>query len=176
MSAPARNIPANGHDPHNLQMHPLQPDRLYQQNHCGIYRMDCTEGVWTRIGSNMPDGIGDIGFPIALHPRDADMAWVFPMDGTLVWPRTNVGGKPAAYVTRDGGKSWKRQDRGLPKSQAWFNVKRQALACDRHDPAGVYFGTTNGEIYASSDEGEHWASIAQNLPEVFAVETAEFGK
>jgi hypothetical protein len=168
--------PEYGHDPHNLQMHPLKPDRLYQQNHCGIYRMDRAEGVWTRIGTNMPAEVGDIGFPMSLHPRDTETVWVFPMDGTTVWPRTNIGGKPAAYVTRNGGLIWKRQDRGLPKSQTWFNVKRQALACDRHDPVGVYFGTTNGEVYASSDEGEHWTSIIQNLPEVYSVETAEFGR
>jgi hypothetical protein len=165
--------PEFGQDPHNLQMHPLVPDRLYQQNHCGIYRMDRAEGVWVRIGENMPSQIGDVGFPIALHPRDPDMAWVFPMDGTTIWPRTNVSGKPAAYLTRNAGKTWKRQDKGLPRSQAWFNVKRQALVTDRHDPVGVYFGTTNGDVYASQTEGEQWTCVVRDLPEIFAVEVAE---
>jgi len=165
--------PEYGQDVHNLQMHPLTPDRLYQQNHCGVYRMDRAEGEWIRIGKNLPEQTGDIGFAIALHPRDSDVAWVFPMDGTTVWPRTNIQGKPAAYVTRNAGKSWKRQDKGLQRSQAWFTVKRQALATDRHDPVGVYFGTTNGEVYVSTDEGDSWECVARNLPEVYSVEVAE---
>ena len=70
--------PEYGHDPHNLQLHPTNPDRLYQQNHCGIYRMDRAEGKWTRIGERMPRKVGDIGFPIVLDPRDPDRVWVFP--------------------------------------------------------------------------------------------------
>jgi photosystem II stability/assembly factor-like uncharacterized protein len=162
-----------GHDPHCLQMHPLMPDRLYQQNHCGIYRMDRGEGVWVRIGEKMPKSIGDVGFPITLHPRDSNVAWVFPMDATEVWPRTNPSGKAAAYVTRNGGKTWQRLDNGLPQSQAWWNVKRQAMAVDIHEPVGVYFGTTHGEVWSSRDEGEKWTCLVRNLPEVFAVEVAE---
>ncbi len=113
---PDPNVPF-GHDPHSVVLHPAQPDRLYQQNHCGIYRIDRPARRWTRIGEAMPRKIGDIGFPIVLDPVDPDTAWVFPMDGTTVWPRTSVGGKPAVYVTRDAGRSWRRQDRGLPRSQ-----------------------------------------------------------
>jgi hypothetical protein len=103
--------PEYGHDPHNLQLHPLQPGRLCQQNHCGIYRMDRSEGRWKRIGERMPKSIGDIGFPILLDPRDPEWVWVFPMDGTSVWPRTNPGGRPALYRTANGGKTWKRLDK-----------------------------------------------------------------
>jgi len=138
--------------------------------------MDRAEGAWTRIGDNLPKEVGDIGFAMALHPFDPDTLWVFPMDGTLVWPRTNVGGKPGAFISRNGGKSWKRQDKGMPRHQAWWTVKRQALTTDRHDPVGVYFGTTNGEIYASDDEGDSWTSIVQHLPEVYAIEVAEFAR
>jgi len=162
-----------GHDPHCVGLHPLQPDRLYQQNHCGIYRMDRPEGRWVRIGDNMPRKIGDIGFPIALHPRDPDTAWVFPMDGTTVWPRTSPGGKPALYVTRNAGRSWKRQDKGLPRSQGWFTVKRQALAVDTRAPAGVYFGATCGQVWASRNEGESWRCLAMHLPHIYSVEVAE---
>jgi len=163
--------PEFGHDPHCVRLHPLRPDRLYQQNHCGIYRMERPEGRWTRIGDNMPRTVGDIGFPIELHPRDPDTAWVFPMDGTDVWPRTSPDGRPAAYVTRDAGSSWARCDLGLP-AHAWFTVKRQAMTVDDGEPVGVYFGTTSGEIWASIDEGEHWTCIVQHLPEIYSLEHA----
>jgi photosystem II stability/assembly factor-like uncharacterized protein len=165
--------PEYGHDPHRVLLHPLEPDILYQQNHCGIYRMDRREGVWVRIGENMPPEVGDIGFPLALHPRDPHTVWVFPMDGTAVWPRVSPGGKPAAYVTRDAGRTWQRLDRGLPFSQAWFTVKRQAMTADAHEPVGLYFGTTSGEIWASANEGAEWVCIARHLPEIYAVEAAE---
>ncbi|MCK7576713.1 MAG: glycosyl hydrolase [Chromatiales bacterium] len=93
------------HDPHCVRLCPSNPDRLYQQNHCGIYRLDRPSTTWVRIGRSMPKQVGDIGFPMVVHPRDADTAWVFPMDGQTVWPRTSPDGKPAAYVTRNGGKT-----------------------------------------------------------------------
>jgi hypothetical protein len=76
-------------------------------------------------------------------------------------------------MTRTSGKTWKRQDRGLPQSQAWLTVKRQAMCADSCDPVGVYFGTTNGEIWGSRDEGEHWSCLARHLPHVYSVEAAE---
>ncbi len=161
------------HDPHCVQLCPSDPDRLYQQNHCGIYRIDRPAKTWVRVGRKMPRQVGDIGFPITVHPRDADTAWVFPMDGTSAWPRTSPGGVPCAYVTRDGGKSWQRLDSGLPKNQGWWTVKRQAMAADARDPVGLYFGTTSGELWMSGNEGKKWSAIAQHLPEIYAVETAE---
>jgi photosystem II stability/assembly factor-like uncharacterized protein len=164
--------PEFGQDPHCVRLHPLRPDRLYQQNHCGIYRMERPDGRWVRIGDNMPGDVGDIGFPIELHPRDPDTAWVFPMDGTDVWPRTSPDGRPAAFVTRDAGESWQRCDDGLP-DRGWLTVKRQAMAVDGADPVGVYFGTTSGELWGSVDEGATWTPIMQHLPEIYSVESAE---
>ena len=161
-----------GQDPHCVALHPLKPDRLYQQNHCGIYRMDRPEDRWVRIGESMPHDVGDIGFPIVLHPRDPDTVWVIPMDGSTVWPRVSPGGKPAVYSTRDGGARWHRHDEGLPREQAWFTVKRQAFAGDTLDPVGLYFGTTSGSVWASRDEGASWSCIAEHLPEIYAVEAA----
>jgi photosystem II stability/assembly factor-like uncharacterized protein len=160
------------HDPHCVRMCPSDPDRLYQQNHCGIYRIDRPSSEWVRIGKSMPKRVGDIGFPLVVHPRDADTAWVFPMDGSTVWPRTSPGGKPAVYATRNGGKTWQRHDAGLPARQAWWTVKRQAMTADTADPVGLYFGTTQGELWMSRDEGESWTCIARHLPEIYAVETA----
>ncbi len=163
-----------GHDPHCIRLHPARHSRLYQQNHCGIYRSD-DGGPWQRIGRNMPDEVGDIGFPCELHPRDPDTLWVFPMDGTDVWPRTSPGGRPAVYRSRDAGASWERQDRGLPEKNAWFSVKRQAMTTDACDPVGLYFGTTCGELWQSRDEGESWSLIARNLPHIYSVEVGERG-
>jgi hypothetical protein len=163
------------HDPHCVRLCPSQPERLYQQNHCGIYRLDRPATRWQRIGKQMPADVGDIGFGIVVHPRDADRAWVLPMDGSNVWPRTSPQGKPAVYGTRDGGESWQRLDAGLPRSQAWWTVKRQALCADAQDPLGIYFGTTSGELWLGRDEGSSWSCIARHLPEIYAVEAASLG-
>jgi photosystem II stability/assembly factor-like uncharacterized protein len=94
------------------------------------------------------------------------------MDGTLVWPRTSLGGKPALYCTRDAGATWQRQDRGLPREQAWYTVKRQAFCADVADPVGVYFGTTCGELWMSPNEGRSFRQIAAHLPHVYSVVAA----
>ena len=164
------------HDPHCVRLCPSNPDRLYQQNHCGIYRLDRPSNTWVRIGKNMPKTIGDIGFPMIVHPRNADRAWVFPMDGSTVWPRVSPGGKPAAFATRNAGKSWTRQDKGFPKSSAWWTVKRQAMSGDGHNPVGLYLGTTSGEIWASRNEGATWSCIARHLPEIYSVEAVALGR
>jgi len=161
------------HDPHCMRMCPSNPDRLYQQNHCGIYRIDRPSKTWVRIGKSMPKKVGDIGFNMVVHPRDDDTCWVLPMDGQTVWPRTSVEGKPAVYVTRNGGKTWQRQDNGMPASQAWWTVKRQAMCADTRDPVGLYFGTSSGEIWMSRDAGTKWQCIARHLPEIYAVEAAD---
>jgi len=161
------------HDPHCVRMSPSNPDRLYQQNHCGIYRIDRPSNEWVRIGKKMPKPIGDVGFPMVVHPRDDNTAWVFPMDGQTVWPRISIDGVPVAFVTKNGGNSWQRLDNGLPKTQAWWTVKRQAMTADAQNPVGLYFGTTSGELWGSRDEGQKWAPIARHLPEIYAVEAAE---
>ncbi len=161
-----------GHDPHCIVMHPLDANRLYHQNHCGIYRLDRDKGDrWERIGDNMPPEVGDIGFPIVTHPRNVDTAWVFPMDGSGLWPRTSPDGRPAVYRTIDGGRSWERQDRGFPATQAWMTVKRQCMTTDSGDPLGIYLGNSSGQLWGSFDEGESWQILAANLPEIFSVET-----
>jgi photosystem II stability/assembly factor-like uncharacterized protein len=163
--------PEYGHDPHCVRVSPSKPDRLYQQNHCGMYRIDRPGDTWERIGRNMPKEIGDIGFPIQPHPRNPDVAWVFPMDGREVWPRTSVGGKPAVYMTKNAGKTWTRQDKGFPKAQGWFTVKRQCFASDDATPLGLYLGTTSGEIWISRDEGRKWEPMAAHLPHITSLES-----
>ncbi|MFZ2973104.1 MAG: glycosyl hydrolase [Ferribacterium limneticum] len=158
------------HDPHCVRLCPSNPDRLYQQNHCGIYRLDRPGRRWQRIGRNMPKDVGDIGFPMVVHPHDDRTAWVFPMDGTEVWPRTSPDGRPAVYATRDGGETWQRHSNGMPADQAWWTVKRQAMTADKQGTVGLYFGTTSGELWKSRDEGQQWACLARHLPEIYSVE------
>jgi photosystem II stability/assembly factor-like uncharacterized protein len=159
------------HDPHCIRMCPSNPDRLYQQNHCGIYRLDRPATRWERIGAKMPKKVGDIGFNMVVHPRNDNVAWVLPMDGQTVWPRTSPEGKPSVYVTRNGGRTWQRLDKGMPREQTWWTVKRQAMCADGGDPVGLYFGTTGGELWASRDEGAQWKCLARGLPEIYAVES-----
>lgn len=162
--------PLFGHDPHCVDLHPLNPDRMYHQNHCGIYRLTRPETRWQRIGDNMPKEVGDIGFPIVLHPRKPDTIYVFPMDGTSVWPRTSPDGRPSVYTSDDAGDSWRRLDKGFPEN-AWWTVKRQCMAHDGQDTLGLYFGTSSGELWQSHDEGESWRCLAQHLPHIYSVET-----
>jgi photosystem II stability/assembly factor-like uncharacterized protein len=95
------------------------------------------------------------------------------MDGTQVWPRTSPGGKPAAYGTRDAGRTWQRLDAGLPRSQAWWTVKRQCMAADACESVALYVGNSHGELWMGRDGGRQWTRIGQHLPEIFAIETAQ---
>jgi photosystem II stability/assembly factor-like uncharacterized protein len=94
------------------------------------------------------------------------------MDGDTVWPRTSPDGRPAAYVTRNGGKTWQRLDQGLPPQQAWWTLKRQAMTVDNLPAPALYVGTTSGELWVGHDGGERWVNIARHLPEIYAVEAA----
>lgn len=167
--------PEYGQDVHCMRMS-ANPDVLYQQNHCGIYRLERPDAEWRRIGRAMPKKIGDIGFPVALHPREPGKIWVFPMDGGSVWPRMPIGGKPAVYRSVNAGKSWQRQATGFPEKNAWWTVKRQAMCVDSHQPVGLYFGTTSGEVWASRDEGRRWTCIARHLPHIYSVEALAIKK
>ncbi|MCL4697113.1 MAG: glycosyl hydrolase, partial [Burkholderiaceae bacterium] len=171
----AKNV--SFHDPHCVRQCPTNLDRLYQQNHCGIFRMDRNGGapsdVWQRIGRKMLKRVGDAGFPMVVHPHDADTCWVFPMDAATVWPRTSPQGRPAAYMTRNAGRTWQRLDDGLPASQAWWTVKRQAMTADAQPVPALYLGTTSGELWIGRDEGARWSLVARHLPEIYAVDVAE---
>jgi len=164
--------PVFGQDPHCVRMHPARPGRLYQQNHCGLFRRDEADGRWVDIGANLPqDGVRrDIGFGIVVHAHQPDTIWTIPMDAGSVWPRVSPEGKPCVMRSRDGGDSWQLCRAGLPTEQAWFTVLRQALTVDGEQSAGVYFGTTGGEVWASVDEGDSWRCIARHLPEIYALE------
>tara|TARA_B100001029_G_C15059951_1_gene457533 strand:- start:1171 stop:2340 length:1170 start_codon:yes stop_codon:yes gene_type:complete len=160
-----------GYDPHSITFHPFKPQCIFQQNHFGIYKIDRPNTKWERIGDNMPSDVGDIGFPIAIHPNDPNTIWVFPIDANKSWPRVSPGGQPAIYSSQDSGESWFRQDIGLPMRNAWFTVLRQCLTTDNLNNAGLYFGTTSGAIWMSDNEGNSWRQIAINLPRILAIQT-----
>ncbi|MEW6071295.1 MAG: hypothetical protein AB1726_01695 [Planctomycetota bacterium] len=118
----------------------------------------------------MPRRVGDIGFPLVPHPGDPDTVWVFPMDGTKIWPRTSPAGRLAVYVTRDGGRRWTRQDEGLPREMAYWTVLRQAMTSDGDplDPV-LFFGTTSGEVWMRPAGGGRWRPIAAHLPRIYSL-------
>jgi photosystem II stability/assembly factor-like uncharacterized protein len=144
-----------------------KPHRLYQQNHCGMYRSDDGGRHWHSIEAGLPS---TFGFPAAAHPRDPETLYLLPLNGDTAG-RYVPEAKAAVWRTRDGGAHWEALRRGLPQEHAFFGVLRQAMATDRLAPAGVYFGTSTGALFASADEGDNWSCIAQHLPAILSVET-----
>ena len=159
--------PEFGQCVHCLVMAAGIPDRLYQQNHCGMYRSEDGGKEWRSIESGLPSSFG---FPAAAHPRDPDTLFLLPLNGDIAG-RYMPDAKAAVWRTRDGGASWQALRQGLPQRDAYLTVLRQAMATDRLDPAGVYFGSSGGALFASADEGERWTCIAQHLPSILSVET-----
>ena len=166
-----QRYPEFGQCVHSLALAPGDGERLYQQNHCGMYRSDDGGRQWTSIEAGLPSSFG---FPSAAHPRDPETLFLLPLNGDIKG-RYMPDAKAAVWRTRDGGASWEALRRGLPQEHAYFGVLRQALATDRLQPAGIYFGTGGGVLFASADEGESWAPVAQHLPAISSVETLVIG-
>jgi photosystem II stability/assembly factor-like uncharacterized protein len=166
-----QRYPEYGQCVHCLVMAPGMPNRLYQQNHCGMYRSDDAGEHWTSIEQGLPS---TFGFPAAAHPRDPAMLYLLPLNGDILG-RYVPDGQAAVWRTRDRGESWEALRDGLPQHNTFFGVLRQAMATDRLDPAGVYFGTNTGALFASGDEGDSWTCIAQHLPPIHSVETLVVG-
>ncbi len=162
-----QRYPEFGQCVHNLAMAPGMPDRLYQQNHCGMYRSDDGGLNWTSIEAGLPSSFG---FPAAVHPRDPATLYLVPLNGDSTG-RFVPEGKAAVWRTCDAGATWTALREGLPQANAFFGVLRQAMTTDRLESAGVYFGTNSGHLYASRDEGESWTCIAEHLPTISSVET-----
>jgi photosystem II stability/assembly factor-like uncharacterized protein len=162
-----QRYPEHGQCVHCVVMAPGRPDRLYQQNHCGMYRSEDGGRSWESIEAGLPSSFG---FPAAAHPRDPATLYLVPLNGDSTG-RYMPEARAAVWRTRDRGDTWQALREGLPQENTYFGVLRQALATDRLDPAGVYFGTSSGVLYASADEGERWAPIAEHLPAILSVET-----
>ena len=161
-------FPELGQCVHKMAMAPGQPDLLYQQNHCGIYRSDSAGDSWTDISGGLPTRFG---FPIAVHPRDPKAVWVVPLISDQI--RSCPGGCLAVYRSTNSGRTWQKQTRGLPTRNAHLTILREAMATDSCDPAGIYFGTETGQIFYSRDEGRQWELLADFLPPIYSIEAAQ---
>lgn len=162
-----QRYPEYGQCVHSLAMAAGRPNRLYQQNHCGMYRSDDGGRNWHSIEAGLPSSFG---FPAVAHPRDPETLFLLPLNGDTSG-RFVPEAKAAVWRTRDGGGAWQDLRRGLPQHDAYFGVLRQAMAADTLPSTGLYAGTNTGTLFASRDEGENWATIAQHLPPIHSVET-----
>lgn len=154
-----------GHCVHRLAMHPSRPTVLFMQKHWDVMRTDNAGDSWYEVSDNLPS---DFGFVIDVHAHDPDTIYVIPIksDSEHYPPE----GKLRVYRSRTGGNDWEALSKGLPQKDCYVNVLRDAMAVDQFDPCGIYFGTTGGQVYASSNAGDSWISIADNLPKVLSVE------
>jgi len=158
--------PEFGQCVHKIARDPMHENRLYAQNHHGVYRTDDNGDTWKSIADGLPS---DFGFVMLAHPRDGGTVWVIPLkaDAERIPPDGNL----AVHRTSDAGQTWTRFDSGLPRG--CFNaVLRDAAAVDTADPVGLYFGTRDGTVYASADGGETFSTIAEHLPDVLCVRAA----
>jgi photosystem II stability/assembly factor-like uncharacterized protein len=154
-----------GHCVHNIALHPSRPDVLFMQKHWDVMRSDDAGDLWYEVSGNLPT---DFGFPIAVHAHEPETIYVVPI--TSDSEHYPPDGKLRVYRSRTGGNEWEALTKGLPQSDCYVNVFRSALAVDSLDSCGIYFGTTGGQVYASSDSGDSWSPIVRDLPPVLSVE------
>lgn len=158
-----------GHCVHCLAMHPARPDVVYMQKHWDIMRTDNAGELWQEVSGNLPS---DFGFPIGVHAHEPETIYVVPIksDSEHYPPE----GKLRVYRSRSGGNEWEALTQGLPQEDCFVNVLRDAMAVDSLDPCGVYFGTSGGQVYGSSNSGDSWMEIVGHLPGVLSVEVQTF--
>lgn len=160
--------PETGQCVHKMAMAAGMPERLYQQNHCGTYRSDDAGRTWECLDPGLPS---TFGFPAVTHPEDPDTLFTIPLNGDdrgRYFPDAAM----AVWRTRDAGASWAALRGGMPQHDAYMGVLREAMARDDLAPFGLYFGTSTGQLWASSDEGERWVRLTDTLPPIYSVETA----
>ena len=167
-------FPEVGQCPHRLVSHPANPRRLYQQNHCGVYRSDDGGHEWIDISDGLPSRFG---LPMTVHASDPDTVYVLPEDNAI---GEDLGGgkryvtdaKFRVFRSRNAGGDWEALTNGLPQENAYLHSMRDGMATDIHDPCGVYVGTSTGQLFFSRDEGDNWDLLADYLPPINSVEAA----
>jgi hypothetical protein len=156
--------PQTGQCVHQMLMHPARPDRLYQQNHCGVYRSDDRGDNWIEITAGLPS---EYGYALALAPADADVAYVIPEESSHM--RATIDGKLRVFRTRDAGATWQPLTRGLPQEHAYVSILREGMCSDHLTPVGLFFGTSSGNLFASNDAGDSRQHVAGYLPRILSV-------
>ena len=162
--------PEFGQCVHKIGLHPQRPDRLFLQNHWGLYRSDHCGEAWQDIANGVPS---DFGFALVVHPHDPDCVFIVPVESDEF--RCTPDGRMRIFRTRNAGASWEPLTRGLPQKRAYETVLRDGLVADSLDPAGLYCGTRSGSLYASRDEGRSWTRILEGLPAIVSVRVASIG-
>ncbi len=154
-----------GHCVHRIAMHPAKPNTLFMQKHWDVMRSDDAGESWNEVSGNLPT---DFGFPIEVHAHEPETIYVVPIKSDS--EHYPPDGKLRVYRSRKGGHEWEPLTKGLPQEHCYVNILRDAMAVDQLDSCGVYFGTTGGQVYASTDSGDSWQAIASHLPAVVSVE------
>jgi photosystem II stability/assembly factor-like uncharacterized protein len=162
--------PEFGQCVHKVVHHPDRPERLFLQNHWGLYRSDDWGDSWQDIANGVPS---DFGFAMQMHPHEPDTVFIVPIQSDEF--RVVPDAKLRVYRTRNAGDSWEPLADGLPQKDAYETVLRDALAADTHDPAGLYFGTRSGKLYGSANGGDSWTELADALPSICCVKAAVVG-
>ncbi len=163
--------PEFGQCVHKVVMHPARPERLFLQNHWGLYRSDDGAETWQDIANGVPS---DFGFAMVMHPHNPDCVYILPVESDEF--RCTPDGRVRVYRTRNAGASWEPLMRGLPQKGAYETVLRDAMTADPLDPVGIYFGTRSGQLYGSTDDGRTWKKILGGLPSVVCVKSALVGE
>lgn len=154
-----------GHCVHHIALHPSRPNVLFMQKHWDVMRSEDAGESWHEVSGNLPS---DFGFVIDVHAHEPDTIYVVPIKSDS--EHYPPDGKLRVYRSRSGGNDWEALTRGLPQSNCYVNVLRDAMAVDTLDSCGVYFGTTGGQVYVSADAGDNWTAIVRDLPPVLSVE------
>jgi hypothetical protein len=154
-----------GHCVHCIAMHPAHPGQLYMQKHWDVMRSDDAGELWYEVSGNLPT---DFGFTIGVHCKEPNTIYVIPIKSDS--EHYPLDGKLRVYRSRAGGNDWEALTKGLPQNNCYVNVLRSAMSFDALDPCGIYFGTTGGQVYYSTDSGDNWSAIVRDFPPVLSVE------
>src|SRR5262249_43828875 len=159
--------PEFGQCVHKIALHPQRPERLFLQNHWGLYRSDDFAENWTDVANGVPS---DFGFALIVHPNNPDCVYIVPVESDEF--RCACDGRLRVYRTRNGGASWEPLLRGLPQKRAYETVLRDALVADSLQAMGIYLGTRSGQLFVSRDDGKSWERIMEGLPPVLCIRNA----